>query len=605
MARPSRNRPLLIYDGDCGFCRYWVRYWDKLTGESIEYRPYQAVAREFPDIPPHDFEHAIQFVSPDGEICSGAEASFKTLSYAKGKQFWLRLYKKLPGFAWISEFAYLFISRHRSLFHRLSILLWGPELEPASFTIVNWTFLRLLGLVYLCAFISIGIQILGLVGSNGIIPFHEYLAQLKGEYGIERYWRVPTLFWLNASDFFLQSICILGAILSLFIVFNFLLRLSLIATFILYLSLFYAGHLFMAFQWDLLLLEAGFLAILLSPASHIVVWLYRWLLFRFMLLSGAVKLLSNDSTWADLSALNYHYETQPLPTWIAWYVHHWPAWFHTASVAGTFVAELIIPFFIFAPRRIRFIAGYVIILFQLTIILTGNYNFFNLLTIGLCVFLFDDAFLRQFTPNSVQQIIHRWTQSGVVSKAYTGFVAGIACVIIFISGFQLWSTVTKTPAPHFAAAVTKLFDPFMVVNPYGLFAVMTTTRPEIIVEGSYDRKNWREYEFKYKPGSLQRRPRWNIPHQPRLDWQMWFAALSDQSRNPWFGNFLFRLLQNSPNVLDLLEKNPFPEKPPTYVRALLYEYKYADPQLRREHGQWWEREFMGIYYPPIQLRKRR
>ncbi|MCI0401066.1 MAG: lipase maturation factor family protein [Gammaproteobacteria bacterium] len=605
MVHSPRRRPLLIYDGDCGSCRYWIRYWAKLTGDAIQYEPYQAVGDEFPDIPPHDFKRAIQFVSPDGKICSGAEASYRTLSFAKGQGFWLWLYKYLPGFSWVSELVYLFLSRHRPLFHRISILLWGRELEPARFAIISWVFLRYLGLIYFCAFVSLGTQILGLAGSNGIIPLHDYLVQLDSAYGLEKYWLVPTILWFNTNDFFLQSICILGALVSLFVVFNFLLQLSLIAVFVLYLSLFYAGHLFMAFQWDLLLLETGFLAIFLCPASHVVVWLYRWLLFRLMFLSGAVKLLSNDASWANLSALSYHYETQPLPTPIAWYIHHWPAWFHTFSVACTFVIELVIPFLIFAPRRVRFIAGYTFVFFQITILVTGNYNFFNLLVIGLCIFLFDDAHVRKIIPHGLDKKLALSVNLKGVTQLRSVIVGTVAGVVIFISSFQLLSVLTRTPPPRFAAVVTELFAPFRIVNPYGLFAVMTTMRPEIIVEGSYDRTNWIEYEFEYKPGNVKRRPRWNIPHQPRLDWQMWFAALGDESQNPWFGNFLFRLLQNSPDVLNLLHANPFPEKPPTYIRALLYDYKFTDPATKRQNGQSWVRELEGMYFPTIQLREAR
>jgi hypothetical protein len=357
----------------------------------------------------------------------------------------------------------------------------------------------------------------------------------------------------------------------------------------------------MGFQWDLLLLEAGFLALLLSMATKPGIWLLRWLLFRFMFLSGAVKLLSGDPTWANLSALSYYFQTEPLPTPLAWYVHHLPHAVLTAATVATLFIELILPFLIFFPRRLRFVAAFGIVLLQVVILLTGNYAFFNLLTMALCLVLFDDAALRRALPVQVTQFVQHYVRDIQPRKIVSSAVGAFGLLIVFTGLVQLNAVVNSRISP-FGAWVLGEIAPLRIVNTYGLFAVMTTTLPEIIVEGSDDGVQWREYGFKYKPGDVMRRPRWNAPHQPRLDWQMWFAALGTASENPWFSRFLQRLLENSPEVTALLGSNPFPRKPPLYVRALLYDYRYSTPEEKKATGAWWVRQPEGIYYPAITLR---
>ena len=248
-------------------------------------------------------------------------------------------------------------------------------------------------------------QALGLIGSHGILPLSEFADAIRSQLGLERYWRFPMVFWLDRSDFAIQATCWAGTALSLLLIFNILPRLSLFFLYALYLSLFYAGQIFMGFQWDLLLLEAGFLALFLSIATNPGIWLLRWLLFRFMFLSGAVKLLSGDPTWANLSALSYHFQTQPLPTPLAWYAHHLPHGVLTAATAANFVIELGLPFLIFCPRRLRFVAAFGILLLEALIALTGNYTFFNLLTMALCIVLFDDAALRKILPQRLTRFM--------------------------------------------------------------------------------------------------------------------------------------------------------------------------------------------------------
>jgi len=352
----------------------------------------------------------------------------------------------------------------------------------------------------------------------------------------------------------------------------------------------------MGFQWDLLLLETGFLALLLSLATRPGIWLLRWLLFRFMLLSGAVKLLSGDRTWANLSALSYYFQTEPLPTPLAWYVHHLPPAVLTACTIATLFIELALPFLIFFPRRLRFVAAFGFLLLQVVILLTGNYAFFNLLTMALCLVLFDDAALRKVLPERIVRAIPETRPR----KSFSMVVGAFALLIVCVSLEQLhevFSGRVSIPAAWLSGEIA----PLRIVNTYGLFAVMTTTLPEIIVEGSDDGVHWLEYGFKYKPGDVMRRPLWNFPHQPRLDWQMWFAALGTASENQWLSIFMQRLLENSPQVIALLGSNPFPRKPPLFVRALLYDYRYSSPEEKKATGAWWVRQPQGIYFPAITL----
>ena len=595
-------RPLLIYDGDCGFCSYWVRYWQKLTQDRVDYAPYQDVAADFPHIPVAEFQRAVQYIAPDGSAARAAEASFLTLSHARGKSFWLTLYRRLPGFAALTELAYAFIASHRTGFYRLSLLLWGRDYSPPRFDSVSWLFLRGIGLIYLAAFVSFGAQLLGLIGSQGILPLPEFIDAIRSQFGAERYWLFPMVFWLGSGDFVIQTTCWAGAVLSLLVVFNLLPRLSLLLLYALYLSLFYAGQEFMMFQWDLLLLEAGFLVLLLSTGSKLALWLIRWLLFRFMFLSGAVKLLSGDPTWADLSALSYHFQTQPLPTPLAWYAHHLPQAALIFGTGMTFFIELVLPFLIFCPRRLRFAAAFGFLLLQITILLTGNYNFFNFLALALCLTLLDDAALNKLFPQKLTHALQQWVRGIQPGKAVSFAVALFALLIVLVSGTQIISAFTGR-LPGWALALNSSIAPFRIVNTYGLFAVMTTERPEIVIEGSNDGTHWNEYAFKYKPGDVKRAPPWNIPHQPRLDWQLWFAALGGQSRNPWFGRLLQRLLENSPEVIALLETNPFPNKPPHYMRALLYDYRYSSKEEKAQKGLWWQRKLTGLYFPAVELKQ--
>jgi predicted DCC family thiol-disulfide oxidoreductase YuxK len=593
-------RPLLVYDGDCGFCGYWARYWHGLTGDSVDYKPYQEVAAQYPAIPIAAFQRAVQYIAPDGHHASAAEASFLTLSHAPGKGIWLALYRKLPGFAPAAERAYAFTAAHRAAFFRLSLLLWGRNYAPPRYDVASYLFLRLFGLIYLSAFVSFGVQAQGLVGSHGILPLTELVDALGSRFGAERFLLMPMVFWWNSSDFAIQAVCWLGAGLSVLLVLNLLPRLSLLLLYVLYLSLLYAGQEFMTYQWDTFLLETGFLALLLSFARTPGIWLLRWLLFRFMFMSGMVKLLSGDPNWWNLSALSYHLLSQPLPTPLAWYAAQLPARVLQFATAGTFFIELILPFLIFCPRRLRFCAAFGILLLQTGISLTGNYNWFNLQTMLLCLLLFDDAALQKILPRCLQRRLPARAPQRAARRAVTVVGGALAPLIVFCGLVEMDARFGGNP-PAAAQAVDRLIEPLHIVSSYGLFAVMTTQRDEIVIEGSADGLDWREYEFRYKPGDQARRPPWNIPHQPRLDWQMWFAALEDPRRQPWFWRFLQRLLENEPSVTSLLETNPFAHKPPVYVRARFYDYTYATSGEKAK-GLWWDRRSLGLYFPAVRLK---
>jgi len=592
----ARKQPLLIYDGECGFCKYWVRYWQALTGAGVTYAPYQEVAAQFPEIPVAEFQRAVKYVAPDGKIASGAEACLLTLSHASGKDFWLTLYRRLPGFASIAEAIYAFVASHRAAFYCPSRWLWGPNYEPPRFDLVAWLFLRAMGLIYLVAFVSFGVQALGLIGSHGILPLTEFVGAVRSHLGRERYWQFPMVFWLDQSDFAIQATCWAGAALSLLLIFDVLPRLSPFFLYALYLSLFYAGQIFMGYQWDVLLLETGSLAFVLSMATKPGIWLLRWMMFRFMFLSGAVKLLSGDPTWANLSALSYYFQTEPLPTPLAWYAHHLPQGILTACTATTLIIETALPLLILLPRRLRFVAAFGILFLEVLILLSGNYTFFNLLTMALCLVLFDDAAVRTVLPRRVTRFVQYHAHDIKPGKIVSYAIGAFALLIVSVSLVQLHAVFTgRISVP--AAWINDEIAPLHLVNTYGLFAVMTTTRPEIIIEGSDDGVHWREYAFKYKPGDVMRAPRWNAPHQPRLDWQMWFAALGTASENPWISLFIQRLLENSPAVIALLGSDPFPHKPPLYVRALVYDYRYSTAAEKEKTGAWWVRQPEGIYYP--------
>jgi lipase maturation factor 1 len=638
-------KPLMVFDGDCNFCGIWVRRWRETTGDAVEYLPFQdaSIAERFPEIPRERFASAVHLIEIDGAVYYGAEAAFRALGHNAQRRWLLAWYGRSELFARTAERAYKMVARHRTFFSVLTRGLWGQHAERSQYHLVRWLFLRALALVYLIAFISLWTQILGLVGADGILPAKATMDHAREEVlathiGLDRFHVFPTLCWFSASDRSLQWQCALGTVLSVLLLIGIAPAPCLFLLWLIYLSLSTICRDFLGFQWDILLLETGFLAIFFAPPTllprcyglgqpalrlpycheaslycgseppRVILWLLRGLLFCLMFESGCVKLLSGDPTWHNLTALSYHYETQPLPTWIGWYAYQLPAGFQKTSTALMFGIELIVPFLIFTPRRLRFFACATLIGLQLFILLTGNYCFFNVLTIVLCLLLLDDAFLDRIVPRKLRPCLTPPTcVAGPVRNSMAARIrrlihVTLACVFIAISLLQFSSLFRwSVPWPKPMLLGYQWLSPFRTFSSYGLFAVMTTSRPEIIVEGSNDGVTWFEYELKYKPGDVKRRPRFVAPHQPRLDWQMWFAALGDYRQNPWFINFSVRLLQGSPDVLHLLQRNPFPKAPPRYIRALVYEYHFTDMATRRKTGAWWRREQKGEYLPVISL----
>jgi lipase maturation factor 1 len=503
------------------------------------------------------------------------------------------------------------------------------EKYRSTYALGGWLFIRLLCLSYLFAFWSLAQQVQGLIGQDGILPAREYMANVVAaansqHIGWDRFHLVPTLFWLSTSDAFLRGLCVGGALLAAFAVAGAAPALVLPLLWVAYLSLVVVCRDFLSYQWDALLLETGLLAIPVARLTlwdslgraadppRVARWLLWWLLFRLMFGSGLVKIASGDPTWRDFTALAVHYETQPLPTPFAWYASQLPLWFHKLSTAVVLGVELVVPWLIFVSRRPRAVAATMLVGLQCLIAVTGNYAFFNLISVALCLTLLDDSMLRRLAPafmGSASTSPARAQHSGarrIVASAFVRWpmvaAAILAAVTIPVSLVTLTGQMGLTlPASTLVYPLMRAVEPVQSVNPYGLFAVMTTTRSEIIVEGSNDGVTWEPYQFTDKVGDERRSPGWVAPFQPRLDWQMWFAALSEYEREAWFQRFSARLLRGSPSVLKLLARDPFGGKPPQYLRSTLYQYRFAGATAHFRAGEWWTRERIGPYSPVLSL----
>jgi len=475
----------------------------------------------------------------------------------------------------------------------------------SSFVVSRWVFLRLLGVIYLAAFASLLVQIDGLIGSHGILPVGEFLDAVREQFGTRRLMAVPSLCWLNPGDPFLHGLCATGCLASVLLILNIAPAFMLGFLYVAFLSLQSVGQDFLSFQWDILLLEAGFLAIWLAPPgirpragaapSRVIRWLLAWLLVRLMFASGAVKLLSGDPSWQDGTALTVHFQTQPIPNAVAWYAHQLPRWFHLLSCRIMFAIELGSPWLVLLPRPGRLAGAGLLALLQVLIMATGNYAYFNWLTLALIVLLLDDAAWPSALARRLEADPRRAEWPAMVTWPVGGLILA-GSLVIFCAQLQL---PVRWPRPM--VAIHGTLSSLRLVNGYGLFAVMTTTRPEIIVEGSDAGRTWTPYEFRYKAGDGLRRPPFVAPHQPRLDWQMWFAALGPSQQSPWFLRFCVKLLEGEPEVLALLANNPFPKDPPRYLRAVVWNYRFSNPDERRADGSWWRRSAPRIFLPAISL----
>jgi lipase maturation factor 1 len=628
-------KPLMVWDGECHFCKRWIERWREITAGKVEYATYQEAAARFPEIPLEQFKRAVAFIEPDGEAFFAAEAVYRSLRYRSSRKWLAWSYDHIPGFAMISEAAYKLIARHRDLGSSITRLLWGKDVRPPTYFWARRWFLRLLGFAYLIAFVSLWVQVDGLVGSNGISPVSQFLPAVREQLGRDAYSLLPTLCWFNPSNAFLHFLCSGGVVFSLLLIFGIAPAVSLVLLFVFYLSLTIAGQVFLSFQWDVLLLEAGFLSIFFapwrlwprelalwpgstipataSPVSRAGLFLLKFLLFKLMLMSGVVKLTSGDPSWGwvdhsfhwnALTALDYHYWSQPLPTVFAWWADKSSEWFKHFSVAFCLAVEIIAPFFIWAPRRPRLTAAGLIIFLQIVIAITGNYCFFNLLAIVLCLLLIDDAALRRSAPGGSAREHFRGRARPNQLCSY----AAVAVIIVTLP-VNAWLILTafkpQARPPQALANVYEHLEAFRIVNGYGLFRVMTKDRCEIILEGSADGIDWLPYEFKWKPGDVKRTPGWCAPHQPRLDWQMWFASLESPRENPWLVGLIVRLLQGSRDVNQLLAHDPFANKPPRYIRAMFYRYRFTTASELRQTGAWWKRQELREYLPTVSLEQLR
>lgn len=478
--------------------------------------------------------------------------------------------------------------------------------------------LRALGIIYITAFASLLFQIDGLIGSNGILPATSLFKELAKSKSI---FELPSLLLLLPSDYSLYVFCILGVVCGILLLLE---TASLIASFtcwILYLSMVYAGQVFTGYQWDILLVEFGFLSFVISvwlnlPGGHerttrIISYLIEFsicfLLFKLMFCSGVVKILGGDS-WLNMTALKYHFFTQPIPGPLSYSFHTLPEYLLEFLCALTFYFELLVPLALLIPQlRLRRLAALQIVIFQIAIFLSGNFAFFNCLTIAICIpIIMREPFT---TFNRLPPTL--WNS---YAKKIVGFaVTSILILLIPLNLQIIFNTCRLENILHEAGVkvfkssiqLTSFYSasikPFMLANSYGLFARMTTERPELQIQASMDGRNWEDYSFKYKLNNEEHKSSQIAPYQPRLDWQMWFAALRGKfPERGWMHNFVFRLLHNEKAVTELLESKPFNEKP-RYVRILLYHYEYLEPNESRSKGRFWTKTFKGIYLAPVSL----
>ena len=595
------ERPLLLWDGDCGFCRGWVDRWRVQVAHAVDTAPYQEAGARFPEIPVEHFERAVQLVEPDGDVSSGAEAIFRAFALG-GHPAILSLYNRSSLFSGATRAVYGWVAGHRVTASRITRGLMGRDTRPPTYRLARAGLVRGVGLVALVAFVSAWTQVEGLLGSRGISPAFDLLRAIAASadqqgIGLSRYWLVPTAMWIVPLDGMLQALPAIGALAALGLLCDFWALPSAIVAWGAYLSLVTVGDPFFGYQWDALLLEslvAVMFVARLRPSSDrsstrgLVV--PRLLFFKLMLMSGLVKLASHDPTWSQGRALDFHFWTQPLPTRLAWYAAHWPHPILTALTYLVLGIELVFPFVGLGSRRMRRAAFVAFLLLQLGIVATGSYGFFNLLTMVLALPLLDDACLLRLARRPEPPR----TSAGATPPAppppptiRTRLRAWSTGVFLFFSLAPLAEGVLPGPI----LALAEYAAPLRSANSYGLFAVMTTVRPEIVLEGSDDGVNFVPYVLPYQPGPVGRAPSWTVLGMPRLDWQMWFAGLAgDCRRTRWFLSLEARVFEASPPVLALFETNPFPASPPRYLRARTTPSRFTTPAERAATGDFWARD---------------
>ncbi len=484
---------------------------------------------------------------------------------------------------------------------------WLEGIDPNTYTLTGFVFVRFLGLMYAVAFLVAANQLVPLVGAAGLQPAARFLDDMSAELGAgQAMVRLPTLFWLGASDTALYVVAYAGLVLSLFVLFGFANAVVLFLLWLFYLSIVQVGQVFWGYGWESLLLETGFLAIFLAPPidprpfapgespPRAVIWLLRWLVFRLMLGAGLIK-LRGDACWRDLTCLVTHYETQPLPSPLSWYLHKLPLAVQKASVLFNHYAEIVAPFMLFWPRRLRPVGGISVVLFQLLLIVSGNLSWLNWLTITIALACFDDKAWLRICPARWRPKLGQLSVEQPLSKPRRFAVYGLFVVV----GMLSINPVINLLSP--SQQMNSSFDPLYLVNTYGAFGSIGKERYEIVLEATDDEAttgaDWKEYEFRCKPGNPARRPCVVAPYQYRIDWQMWFAAMSDYRHHPWIINLVYKLLCGDRAVIGLLETNPFPDHPPRYIRAELYRYEFTT-WAERKSG-WWKRTKVRSFLRPL------
>lgn len=482
---------------------------------------------------------------------------------------------------------------------------FDPE---ASYLLTRFVLLRLLGLVYFVAFFSAARQASPLLGPDGLLParsFVERVVAMTGSRGAA-FFRLPTLFfWVDPSDAALTALCWIGAALSLAVLAGATNAVIQLVLWALYLSLVHVGQLFYGYGWEIQLAETGLLAVFLCPARTVspfaaapppavVIWLFRWLIVRIMLGAGLIK-LRGDPCWRDLTCLVYHYETQPVPSPLSWLIHQAPRFVHQVGVLFNHLVEMVAPFFAFGPRRARRVAGVLFITFQVVLILSGNLSFLNWLTIVPAIACLDDGALARILPAGLRERILRGAPPAP-SRAQRRAAAAFGLVVLVLSVNPVLNLLSP------GQAMNTSFDPLAIVNTYGAFGSVGRERYELILLGTDEealgeRTAWREYELPCKPGDVRRRPCLITPYHYRADWQIWFAAQSTVDQEPWLIHLVAKLLQGDRGVKRLLARDPFPDRPPRYVRIDLYRYEFT--RLGDGSGAWWKRTYLGEYLRPV------
>jgi hypothetical protein len=466
-----------------------------------------------------------------------------------------------------------------------------------SYWLSRFVFERSLALIYFIAFACAANQFVPLLGERGLLPVSRYVRNVPFEAS-------PSLFYFAPTDAAFRIAAWLGMAISGAALIGLVQRSAVVASiawatlWLLYLSFVNVGQIFYGFGWESLLLETGFFAIFLggvtTAPSLFLILLWRWVLFRDMFGAGLIK-LRGDSCWRDLTCLNYYFETQPIPNAVSWYFHWLPASVHRAGVLFNHIVELGVPFAYFAPQPFASIAGLVTIVFQLSLIVSGNLSWLNWLTVVLCIPTLDDRWF-SWLPITIPPLQMPPLPQRI--GLYT-----IVAIVAVMSVRPILNMLSPGQLMNFS------FNPVHLVNTYGAFGSITRARDEIVIEGTDDAAitaatTWREYEFKGKPGDPYRMPPQIAPYHLRLDWLMWFAAMSTPSDHPWFTSFVMKLLQGDAATLGLLRMNPFPDRPPRYVRALYYRYRFTSPSERDQTGRWWNRELAGVYFGPVTLKTR-